>query len=189
MIYCIMGMSGTGKTTIAREVSKKTKVPIIVSYTSRPKRQGEEDHVDYNFVDSNYFDDNFDDFLDIRQYTVADGSVWKYGYKKSDFKDKNKDYIIVIDTTGYETFKEYFGSEQLQPILIESRLDELYKRDEIRGDDPKELKRRLLDDEQKIEDFKKTENYKIVYNYYELNFAVIQVVRILMKGDKKKNGK
>ena len=72
--------------------------------------------------------------------------------------------------------------------MIESRLDELYKRAEIRGDDPKELKRRLLDDEQKIEDFKKTENYKLVYNYYELNFAVIQVVRMIMKGEKK-NGK
>ena len=188
MIHCIIGMSGTGKTTLARETSKRIKVPIIVSYTSRPKREGEVEGVDYNYVDNDYFDTYKDDFLDIREYTVADESVWKYGYKITDFEDEKKDYIIVIDTTGYQTFKEFFGSEQIQAILIESRIDEIRKRAEIRGDDPKELNRRLLDDQQKIENFKNSENYKIVYNYYELNFAVIQISRMILKGEKK-NGK
>lgn len=187
MIYCIMGMSGTGKTTIAREVSKRTKVPIIVSYTTRPKRPGEEEGVDYKYVDNNYFNMYKDDFLDIREYTVADGSVWKYGYKIDDFADEKKDYIIVIDTSGYQIFKDFFGSDKMRAVLIESRIDDIYKRAEIRGDDPKELKRRLLDDEQKIEKFKNTEKCKIVYNYYELNYVSIQI-DVFMRGEKK-NGK
>ena len=75
MIYCILGMTGTGKTTLAREVSKKLKIPIIISYTSRPIREGEQQDVDYHYVDNKYFDDNKDDFIEMREYEVYDGSI------------------------------------------------------------------------------------------------------------------
>ena len=91
MIYCILGMTGTGKTTLAREVSKKLKIPIIISYTSRPMREGEQEDVDYHYVDNKHFDDNKDDFIEMREYEVYDGSIWKYGYKKTDISERKKD--------------------------------------------------------------------------------------------------
>ena len=183
MIYCILGMTGTGKTTLAREVSKKLKIPIIISYTSRPIREGEQQDVDYHYVDNKYFDDNKDDFIEMREYEVYDGSIWKYGYKKSDFSNKNKDYIVVIETDGYKAFKEYFGRDKLKPILINSQIGDLYLRLQKRGDNEKEIERRINDDMQKFKIFSETEEHENVYNYYDLNFAVKQLMRKIKKGD------
>ena len=52
MIYCILGMSGAGKTTIAKQVETLMNTPVLVSYTSRPIRPGEEEGVDYHYVNN-----------------------------------------------------------------------------------------------------------------------------------------
>lgn len=184
MIYCLMGMSGTGKTVIAREVSKRLKIPLIVSYTSRPMRIGETKDIDYHFVDNKYFDDNFDDFIEMREYTVYNGSVWKYGYKKSDFNDNSKDYLVIIETDGFKAFKEYFGIDRLYPILVNSQIGDLYLRLKNRGDNPKEIERRINDDKQKFKYFKETEKHENIYNYYDIEFAIKQVINKIMKGNR-----
>ena len=161
MIYCILGMSGTGKTTIARRVAKELKIPLVISYTSRPIRSGETQDVDYHYVDNQHFDENKDDFIEMREYEVYDGSIWKYGYKKSSFNDKNKDY---------------FGKDKIKPILINSQIGDLYLRLQKRGDNPKEIERRIEDDKHKFEYFAENEECENVYNYYDLDFAVKQTI-------------
>ena len=184
MIYCILGMTGTGKTTLARQVSKKLKIPIIVSYTSRPMRQGEQEGIDYHYVDNKYFDNNKDDFIEMREYEVYDGSIWKYGYKKSDFGCQTSDYIVIIETDGFKSFKKYFGRDKIKPILINSQIGDLYLRLEKRGDNQKEIERRINDDMQKFKIFAETEECENVYNYYDLEFAVKQLMHKITKGDK-----
>ena len=100
MIFCIIGKTGVGKTTIAKAVSTTLNIPIIVTYTNRPKRPNEKDGVDYHFVDDKYFDDNIDDFIDLRCYKVATGEIWKYGISKKQI-NKRDNYIVVVDTVGY----------------------------------------------------------------------------------------
>lgn len=184
MIYCIMGYSGTGKSTIARMASKRSGVDLIVSYTSRPVRPNEKDGVDYHFVDFDHFEANKDDFIEIREYTVFDGSVWKYGYKKSSFSDKNKDYVVVIETDGYEAFKQYFGKDQVMIVFIDSKEEDILARLSKRGDNPEEIKRRISDDKEKFKEIQENKNIKHVYNYYDLNFAVVQVSKTIKKGEK-----
>ena len=91
MIFCIIGKTGVGKTTIAKAVSTTLNIPIIVTYTNRPKRPNEKNGVDYHFVDDKYFDDNIDDFIDLRCYKVATGEIWKYGISKKQI-NKRDDY-------------------------------------------------------------------------------------------------
>ena len=185
MIYCILGVSGAGKTTIAQEVAKRLNIELVVSYTSRPKRAGEQDGVDYHYVDNNYFDEHKDEFMEIREYTVYDGSVWKYGYKQDSFNFKDKSKIVILETYGYPAFEEYFGKERLKPIIINAFSEDLYARAQKRGDDPQEIKRRISEDILKIAEFKNnTDNCANVYNHFELEFAIMQAMKIIMRGEK-----
>ena len=54
-IFCLMGKSSSGKDTIFKELNedKELNLKPIVSYTTRPKRSGECDGVDYNFIEYN----------------------------------------------------------------------------------------------------------------------------------------
>lgn len=189
MIYCILGMSGVGKSTIAKKISMRLNMPIIVSYTSRPKRPGEIEGIDYHYVDNKYFDDNLDDFIEKRDYTVYNGLVWKYGYKKSSFNNKNTDYLVVIDPSGYQAFKQYFGKSQICPILIQAPYGILYERAKKRGDNLKEIERRLADDFNKFENFMKEENYETVYNFTDLETAIKTTENIILNNkESKQNG-
>lgn len=49
-IVCVVGPSGCGKTTMARFIEKALGIPMLVSYTTRPKRDGEIDGIDHHFV-------------------------------------------------------------------------------------------------------------------------------------------
>lgn len=176
IIFCILGPSGAGKSTIAREVSKQLNIEIVVSYTSRPIRPNETNGVDYHFVDNQHFEDNAADFIEMREYQVYDGSIWKYGFKESSFQE-DTDYLVVIETDGYNALKRRFGDYALYPFLIESPIEDLYARISKRGDNPQEMIRRLEDDAIKFENFANKEKCDIIMNCFNLEFAINLMVR------------
>lgn len=49
-LITITGPSGSGKDTVARMLSEMTGIPVLCSYTTRPKRDGEEDGREHFFV-------------------------------------------------------------------------------------------------------------------------------------------
>lgn len=179
MIFCIIGKSGVGKTTLAKNVSRALNIPMIISYTSRPKRSKEKDKEDYFFVNSYYFDEHYKEFIDLREYNVATGDTWKYGISKKQI-NKKKDYIAVVDTDGYKNLSKHFKTKA---IIVESYDDIIIKRLTDRGDDPKEIKRRLEDDKIKIDKFMECtpiEKRVIVYNNDNLVSAEIDCAQTIM---------
>lgn len=106
MIYVITGLSGSGKSTIAKEVSKLTNLPLVVTATTRPIRPGEKNGIDYWFLS----DEEYDTLKDVENnviahesFNVAGGYIWKYGIKKEDLKN---DCILVLTPTGVKEVKE-----------------------------------------------------------------------------------
>ena len=65
-IYCIQGFTSSGKDSITNRVSKELNIPILVSHTTRPPREGEENGKTYHFVDDKFFDEN--EFLEQKEY-------------------------------------------------------------------------------------------------------------------------
>lgn len=51
-IITITGSSGAGKDTVAKMLSEETGYPVICSYTTRPKRKGEQEGREHHFVES-----------------------------------------------------------------------------------------------------------------------------------------
>lgn len=99
MIIAISGLSGTGKTTIAKELSKITNIPISIRYTNRPMRPGETNGIDYHFVDE--ISDG--KFVGIERYNVDGGYTWSYGSKKEDIKDVS---IMVINPLAIKALRD-----------------------------------------------------------------------------------
>lgn len=157
-IYCIQGLTSSGKTTITERVSKELNIPVLISHTTRPIREGiEENGKTYHFVDNNFFNEN--EFLEQRHYNTEYG-VWKYGLHISELQ--NKPYsLFIVDRQGYEELQDKLGEDKLVSIFIEVSEEELKRRNKLRGDCPKEFSRRLKSD---IEEFKGHISDYIVYN-------------------------
>ena len=179
MIFCIIGKTGVGKTTLAKSISRILHIPIIVSYTDRPKRKKEKNKEDYYFVTHGYFEEHQKEFIDLREYTVASGEVWSYGIKRNQI-NKKKDYIAVVDIEGYKNLSKHFDTKAL---IIDSYDDIIIERLTNRGDDPEEIHRRLEDDKEKLDKFMQCiPIYQriIIYNNDNLISAEIDCVQAVL---------
>ena len=170
-IFAIQGFTSSGKDTIAKRVSKEFNIPILVSHTTRPRREGEIDGVSYHFVDDDFFNKN--EFLEERSYNTEYG-IWKYGLHKSELE--NKSYaLFIVDRQGYEELQERLGKDKLTSIFIEASESDLKERNELRGDCPNEFLRRLDDDK------KRFNGYLADYVVYNKNLEnAIKKVKIII---------
>lgn len=157
-IFVLMGYTSSGKTTIMGKVSKELNIPILVTHTSRPQREGEPNNA-YHFVDNKFFEDNMKDFLEQREYKVYNGSIWKYGLHKSELNDKPYS-LLIVDKKGYKTLSDTIGkNNELISIFIHVNHKELKQRHSLRGDNTDEFNRRLADDIEKFKGF--TSDYMV----------------------------
>lgn len=105
-ILCIIGHSGSGKTTI--ELTMEQFYPgmfhRIVSYTTRPMREGEKDGVEHHFVQSSKVPDK----SRMLAYTRYGG--YEYWADTNDVWD-NIINTYVIDVEGYRFLKRYYGDQ------------------------------------------------------------------------------
>lgn len=163
-IFTILGKTCVGKDTLAKLVSEKTGYPIALSFTTRPKRNGETEGVEYNFIDKQCFLDlvNKDLLAECTSYDVASGEVWYYGLTKEEL-EKGKYVIAIVNPEGYRQIKKIYGNKVCS-ILIESdiktRIDRYLNRDEV--DDIKALEccRRVVVDEKDFKDV--VTDYKVM---------------------------
>ena len=98
-IYCLLGKSGSGKSTIEKLLEKKG-LKRIVSTTTRPMREGEIEGIDYHFVNEWEFY-NFSEqgnFLERSSY-----NNWRYAidkeYNKIDLEKpevKELEYLSIM---------------------------------------------------------------------------------------------
>lgn len=158
-IACIMGKSSSGKDHIYRALLEKDNLQLknVVMYTTRPKRSGETEGVEYHFVTEDKLNDmeRAGKIIELRQYNTVHG-LWSYFTADDGQIDLNEGMYIVIGTLeAYEKFCEYYGKDIVMPIYIEVddgiRLERALLR-ERKQENPKyrEMCRRFLAD---CEDF------------------------------------
>lgn len=156
MIYVITGLSGSGKTTIAKEVSKKINLPLITTVTTRPMRPGEKNGVDYWFLS----DENYNALKDAESiiahesFNVEGGYIWNYGVKKEDLKN---DCILVLTPTGVNELQEKIN-DTVVDIMIDTDDDIRMHRIIDRNDNQslEEIQRRDIEDKAIFSNYKPT---------------------------------
>jgi guanylate kinase len=143
-IFVITAPSGTGKTTLLKELlAADAKLGFSISYTTRPPRPGEVAGKDYFFVNSEEFHRLKDQGAMVE--CVEQFGFW-YGTSKEWIREmlaEGEDLVFDLDTRGAWAIKDHFPQAILIFILPPS-LDELERRLKARGDlEPAELDRRL----------------------------------------------
>lgn len=140
VVVVISGPSGVGKdATIARMRQEGNKFHYVVTATTRDKRPGEVNGVDYYFLTENNFRERIknDDFL---EYAKVYNNM--YGVLKSEVRQalaKGEDVIIKVDVQGAATLKRKIPNA-IFIFLMPPSIDELEER----------LKKRNADSENSV---------------------------------------
>ncbi|MDI6861287.1 MAG: guanylate kinase [Caldisericia bacterium] len=174
MLIVISGPSGSGKGTIIKEVLKiRPELVYSVSYTTRPKREGEVHGKDYYFISTSEFED-----LIKKNFFLEWAKVYNFYYGTSkefvmENLRKNKDVILEIEIQGARKIREIFDKQNAVFIFIAPPdFEELKRRilERKRGETEDEIKERLNFAVQELEESKK-------YDYIIINDSVEKAVK------------
>lgn len=160
-VVLIIGPSGSGKTTLEKELHTKLGYYRVVSHTSRPKRPGEVDGVDYHFVPVESFQDGSIEFIEKLNFL---GNY--YGVSAAELKKETKYAVAVVEPNGARQIMEKLKeTHHIVPVFM-SIPREVCLRNMIegRGANPEEAAKRL-DKETIREDFEKMEVAKALRIY------------------------
>lgn len=156
-LVVISGPSGTGKGTVVKELlniykEENDKVHLSISATTRLKREGEVDGVNYYFISESEFLKKIEDnaFLEYNMY----GTGKYYGTLKShvlDYLSRGFDVILEIDINGYKQIIENY-EDALGIFIMPPSLEVLEQRLRDRGTETEEnILKRLKTAKEEIE--------------------------------------
>lgn len=124
MIIVLIGASGSGKSSIEKVLADKYGYGKVVSYTTRPSREGEVNGVDYNFVDNTTFIDMMRKNLFAEHDEYSQNRL--YGTLRSDYADGNK--VVVLTPNGFRKIKQNCKTDNIYTVLVDASLGTRVKR-------------------------------------------------------------
>ncbi|WP_421620750.1 guanylate kinase [Alkalilimnicola ehrlichii] len=175
-LYVVSAPSGAGKTSLVNALVRQDEaVSLSVSHTTRPPRPGEEDGVNYHFVDRDRF-----------QALVAQGDFLEhaevfgnhYGTSRSAVQallDQGQDVILEIDWQGARQVRERMPGCLSVFILPPSR-EELGRRLTQRGqDEPEVIDRRMAEAVSEMSHYAEYD-YLLVNDDFDRTLADLQAI-------------
>lgn len=174
LIIVISSPSGGGKTTLVRKILKRHPYFFYsISLTTRPKRPGEKNGVDYYFTTLSRFKRLISQ-KKLAEWAIVHGNY--YGTLKSSLT-QHRNVLLDIDVQGARQIKKTFPDAVLIFILPPS-LKELKKRLTRRHtDNPEEIKKRLIVAKKEMRSVKDYD-YRVVNR--ELHNAVKEIEAIIL---------
>ncbi|MBA1393326.1 guanylate kinase [Lactobacillus sp. XV13L] len=141
-IIVLTGASGVGKTTVSHYLQQHYGITPIITHTTRPKRLGEQDGVDYYFETPASFANN--EYLEQVNY-----AHYRYGSSVAGLLRawQQSDWVSIgLDGAGALSYQQHYPQNTVIIFLtVDSK--ELYERLQRRNDDSQALKKRLTSPE------------------------------------------
>lgn len=122
-IFYLMGKSSSGKDSFYKQLTKDQSLHLkkIVTYTTRPIREGETDGKEYFFVDEEkmYDLEKQGKIIEKRAYQTIHGIWYYFTVFDEQIHLEKENYLVIGTLESYLALKKYFGPEFLVPIYIE----------------------------------------------------------------------
>lgn len=140
LMLILSSPSGAGKTTISRQLLERDQnLEMSVSATTRQKRPGEVEGVDYHFVDATTFNlmVNRREFL---EYAKVFGNY--YGTPRGPVEaalQAGRDVLFDIDWQGTQQIIENARSDAVTVFILPPSTQELERRLNVRAQDPPDV--------------------------------------------------
>ena len=185
-LIIISAPSGTGKTTLISKILESEKnIELSVSATTRDKRIGEIDKVNYYFLTKENFEKRIEN-NEFLEYADVFGNY--YGTLMSQINEKfnnGKDIFLDIDYQGAEKITKKIESKKLLKIfLLPPSMNELRRRLVSRGrDNTDDIERRLA--KAKLE-MRHSNNYDYVVINDDFN-ETVNTIRSIISSKRIKN--
>ena len=140
LLIVLSSPSGAGKSTLSRMLlNADDEVTMSVSATTRPKRAGEVEGVDYHFVD----EAEFDRLIEAGEFVEwAPVFGYRYGTPKAPVKQAlrdGRDILFDIDWQGTQQLHSAMGEDLVRIFILPPSMGELERRLRDRGTDLDEV--------------------------------------------------
>lgn len=169
----LIGPSASGKTEIAKKLISNFGYKKFVTTTTRNKRVGEIDGVDYYFISVDEFKENLANNKFI-ETTIYNNNY--YGSFKSEMGD-NK--VLIVEPNGLKAFQS-LNDPHIISFFIDSSEDDRYERMIKRGDEINDIKRRLHNDRKLFYENIKTD-FRIINKNKSLEELSIDINNLYLK--------
>lgn len=131
--------SGSGKTSIVKNILNQH-LPLVfsISATSRPKREGERENVDYYFITQEDFKKKIEENAFVEWEEVYQGCF--YGTLKSEIERiwaEGKTVVLDMDVVGGLNVKRIYGKQSLSIFVKPPDMETLTERLKGRGTETK----------------------------------------------------
>ena len=181
----ISAPSGSGKTTLCKALQVvEPDIQWSISYTTREKRDTEEDGVDYHFISS----DKFEDFI-INGYFVEWENVHGYYYGTSlkslnNAIHENKMLLLEMDVKGSMNIKKLYPEKTFSIFIIPPSIEHLRDRLKNRGtDSARRIEVRLKRFQEEMEFQNKFDYVMVNENLESAKIELKNKVRKLKQGE------
>jgi guanylate kinase len=174
-LFVISGASGSGKTTLCRMIANQLGLYYSVSYTTREKRSGEKDKVDYHFVSRTEFERMIqnNEFL---EWAEVYGNF--YGTGRSEInrhRHANHAVILDLDHQGALAIKSQCP-EAILVIILAPSMQTLKERLMHRGSETKENLETRLAQAQVEESYQQHFDYKILNEDLQISYKTLESI-------------
>ncbi|OKP87109.1 guanylate kinase [Paenibacillus helianthi] len=122
-IIIITGTSGSGRKSIAKQLSASLGIPYILPYTTRAARPQEEDGQHYHFISDGEFQAMVETNAFFQRVHLERGH---YGIALADLEqgiEEHKAVIVVVNHEGASAFRKKYGEEALRIFIYVTKND------------------------------------------------------------------
>lgn len=122
-IFYLMGKSASGKDTIHSALLEDRSLDLkrVVLYTTRPRRKGETEGIEYHFVTEEQLSEleSENRIIEVRHYDTVHG-IWSYATVDDGSLDtSDHNYLAIGTLESYVKLRNHFGEDKVFPLYIE----------------------------------------------------------------------